>query len=289
MPSGGKLKLNLTGVSGSAVREAVDVELRHLTHGTTLRARVPAGKSAIISDLESQPNGVYRVTIDPPSYLPVAQFVAIKPSGITKLDCVFPADARKVKSVEWPAYEDLPAEARTALEASDTVLLFEGKVGIELYDAIDDVRRAGLLNIIAKMRNATFASGRSVLSYLVKLLELRGDRFFAVVPQELREETKNATADGLFTPVSSALHHPPPDFDHAGSFKTLDDYGNLQLTFFARGDEWRADIDIDDAGGLGHVFQVVRNTLTGRPTHPYDIHELLLHHQKVDPGYVLVV
>jgi hypothetical protein len=50
-----------------------------------------------------------------------------------------------------------------------------------------------------------------------------------------------------------------------------------------------ADIDIDDAAGLEHVFQVVRNALSGRPTHPYDIHEILLAYQEIDPGYNLVV
>jgi hypothetical protein len=46
-----------------------------------------------------------------------------------------------------------------------------------------------------------------------------------------------------------------------------------------------ADIDIENAAGLGDVFQVLRNSLTGRPTHPYDIHEILVFHQKIDPGY----
>ena len=52
----------------------------------------------------------------------------------------------------------------------------------------------------------------------------------------------------------------------------------VKLRLDLGGDECVADIDIDDAGGLGHL-QVRRNTLTGRPTHPYDIH------QKLDPGY----
>ncbi|HEX6176135.1 MAG TPA: hypothetical protein VF089_19165 [Candidatus Binatia bacterium] len=43
--------------------------------------------------------------------------------------------------------------------------------------------------------------------------------------------------------------------------------------------------DIDDAAGLEHVFQVVRNRLSGSPTHPYNIHEILVGHQKLDPGY----
>ena len=50
-----------------------------------------------------------------------------------------------------------------------------------------------------------------------------------------------------------------------------------------------ADIDIDDAAGLEHLFQVVRNAITGRPTHPFNIHEILVFHQKIDPGYRFVV
>jgi hypothetical protein len=51
------------------------------------------------------------------------------------------------------------------------------------------------------------------------------------------------------------------------------------------GDEFVADIDIDDAGGLLHIFQVLRNNITMSPTHPYNIHQILAKHQHLDPGY----
>jgi hypothetical protein len=38
-----------------------------------------------------------------------------------------------------------------------------------------------------------------------------------------------------------------------------------------------------------HVFQVLRNTLSGSPTHPYNIHQLLVHYQKLELGYDLLV
>ena len=56
-----------------------------------------------------------------------------------------------------------------------------------------------------------------------------------------------------------------------------------------RGNEWRADVDIDDAGGVEHVFQVLRNTVSGSPTHPYNIHQLLVHYQRLELGYDLLV
>jgi hypothetical protein len=198
-------------------------------------------------------------------------------------------DPDKVASLDVPAFDNLREDAKRTLMASDTVLGFEGKTGAALLGALDPIRQAGFLNIIAKTVETVFANGRSVASHLQKLLELRGDRFFVTVSHELREDTKNSVHEGLFEEVSGLLHHIPAGFTEAGSFKTRDRYGNLQLTFSVRGDEWRADVDIDDAGGFGHVFQVIRNALTGSPTHPYNIHQLLLQHQKLDPGYDLVL
>jgi hypothetical protein len=49
------------------------------------------------------------------------------------------------------------------------------------------------------------------------------------------------------------------------------------------------DADIDDAQGIEHVFQVIRPILTGKNTNPYDVHEILLGYQKIDPMYRLIV
>jgi hypothetical protein len=34
---------------------------------------------------------------------------------------------------------------------------------------------------------------------------------------------------------------------------------------------------------------VLRNSLSGKPTHPYNIHEILVGIQKLDPGYTFVL
>lgn len=169
------------------------------------------------------------------------------------------------------------------------MLNFAGIAGPDLYSTLDEIRAAGFLNIVAKCARTKFASRQSVLEFFGELREIRGDRFFVRVTQELREETKNSVAAGLFEPVSGSLHHPPAGFTAAGSFKTKDPVGNLQLTFFSNGVDWVADADIDDANGLAHVFQVLRNALTGRPTHPYDIHQILIATQEIDPGYKLIL
>jgi hypothetical protein len=277
----GQLVLELLDAHRAPLKENVDIIVRHRVLSHTVRVKnAKSSPSPRVRNLHRAPQGLYSVEIDPPSYRPVSHFINIAAGGETKMQVFFPIDPAKVTRAAFPKYSDLPGEVQGVLENSDSVLGFEAKTGKVLYDALDDVRRAGTL----------LSNSKTVLPYVQKLRELRGDRFFATVPKQLREDVKNSVSEGLFTPEPSGLHHPPEGFSQAGSFKSDDRYGNLQLTFFAHGDdEWVADIDIDDAKGLEHVFQVVRNGLTGRPTHPYDIHQILLLHQKVDPGYTLVV
>jgi hypothetical protein len=284
-----RLQLELRDVYGKFLGEKVDIILRHQVLSEVKKASPNISGKVEILGLHGAPQGLYRIEIDPPSYQYVSQFVNMKASGITSRSITFPIDPGKVTKVNFEPYTKLTADLRTLLENSDKVLSFEGKKGKDLYDILDDIRKAGLMNIAVKAANTPLSNGKTVLSYIQKVNEIRGDRFFCVVPKDLREETKNSVDEGLFRIVDGSLHHPPAGFSAAGSFKTPDHYGNLQLTFFMRGDDCVADIDIDDAAGLEHVFQVLRNKISGRPTHPYNIHEILVGHQHLHPGYTFQV
>lgn len=287
--STGKLKLELVDVHGKPLKENVDVSLRNLllTHKPFLK-NFDAKKT--IDGLSTAPKGSYQVDVTPPSYMPVSVIVNIKPSGVTTERIVFPVDPAKVVSVDFPKFSKVAADLRPILEVSRNLLGHEGKVGETLYNdiALDEVSCAGMLNIVAKTGTTLLTNGKSVLSMITEFRELRGDRLFAVVPKELREATKNSAIAGLLDPVPDQHHNIPGQFagfTHAGSFKTKESAGNLQMTFFMKGDDCVADIDIDDAGGIGHIFQVLRNFLLNRRTHPYDIHQILVFRQKIDPGY----
>ncbi len=289
MPDNAKLQLELRDVYGKFLGEKVDIILRHQVLSEVKKASPNVTGKVEITGLQGAPQGRYQMEIDPPSYQYISQFVNMKASGITSRSITFPIDPGKVVKVNFQAFAKLTEDLRILLDKSDKVLSFEGKKGKDLYDALDDIRKAGMLNIATKTNATALSNGRTVLSYIDQLNEIRGDRFFCDVPKELRSETKNSAAEGLFRKVSGSLHTPPPGFQPAESFKTSEKYGNLQLTFFSNGEKFKADIDIDDAGGLEHVFQVLRNKLSGKPTHPYNIHEVLVAHQHLDPGYTFVV
>jgi hypothetical protein len=142
---------------------------------------------------------------------------------------------------------------------------------------------------------------RHVWSFVDRLFGVRGDRIFVDVKPALIGLVQAAVASGQFRGVPGSLHDPPAGFDHAGSFKSGERYGNLQLTFFSRLPEglrqgvpaeqaplaFKVDADIDDAAGLGHAFQVLRNFVTKGTTHPYDIHQILVFRQETRPPYDL--
>ena len=282
----GKLKLELVDVHGHKLNEAVDIELKHQTLSERRMAKAqPSNKTIVVGDLIGAPNGMYRMLIDPPSYLPVAMFV--NAGDGTKRTITFPVDPDKIVDVRFPPYASLQF-AHKLLDASRKVLNFSGLTGEELYKKLDRERRAGLLNILAKSRRTPLPEGGAVLDRIQEIEELRGDRCFARVTRDLLGSVSTAVGSGLFREVSGALHR-REGWEAAGSYKTDDRYGNLQITFFTRGGECLADIDIDDAAGLEHLFQVARNHLHDRPTNPFSIRDILIRHQEIDPGYEILM
>ncbi len=285
----GSLRLRFFDVHGDRAKDNVNIFLGHtvLSHRWE-KLRFRATRTLTVKDLKATHGRSYRLMVYPNLYRPVSRFVQIREGRITPADIYLPAQPSRVVRILAPDYDELSPGLREVLKASNRVEGLEEKSGADLYGALDDTRKAGLLNIAAKMEATRFANDRTTLSYLHSLTRLRGDRFFADVEKELRDETINSISSGLFKNVSGTLHTPPPGYERSGSFKTFNHYGNLQLTFFVKPQtlEFRVDADIDDARGIEHVFQVVRNVFTGG-TDPYDIHQILLLHQKIDPGYRL--
>jgi hypothetical protein len=287
MPATGKLELSFVDVDGNNLQDTVDIRLQH--HTLNDQRRIDghdARRTIVIAELRTEPQGLYKLEVWPKSYRPVQRFVTVPASGSTKQTVVLPIDPDHARAV-FPTYDRLDERLKGVLGRSRQVQGHEGLNGEALFNAMSDEARAGLLNISRKSLVTPFEDGADLLPHIT-LLRISGDRCFVEVPASLADQVARLAEDNLFRPVDSGLHEPPAGFRRAGSFKTEDAFGNLQLTFFRMGDRCVADVDIDDAAGLGHVFQVVRNQLTGNPTHPYNIHEILMAHQHLDPGYRLL-
>jgi len=216
----------------------------------------------------------------------VQRFITIPASGVKREVVTLPIDPERARAV-FPTYDELDERVQGVLTRSREVRGHEGLTGPALYGALSELAKAGLLNIAKKSLATEFRNGADLLPH-VTLLDIVGDRCLVEVPRSLIAQMPELVDGDFFRPVNGSLHKAPSDFLPAGSYKTLDAFGNLQMTFFASGTRCCADVDIDDAAGLGHVFQVARNHLTGNPTHPFNIHQILMAHQHLDPGYRLL-
>lgn len=230
----------------------------------------------------------YIVRVFPVRHRPVSQFAIPSPAGPVVAQLYAPLDPQRVASVRFPAYADIAPELRAVLERS-TLEGVPGS-GAALYDALTDTQKAGLFNLFAKMFSFGFDDQRNVWTFVDRVYRVRADRIFLDVQPALRDLVKGSLATERFREVSGKLHTPPPGYVSAGSFKTGEPYGNLQLSFFssrAAPLTFKVDADIDDAAGLGHAFQVLRNFVTKGTTHPYDIHEILVFRQEATLPYDL--
>jgi len=278
---------------GNALRQPLDDQMdvsvvSARTDTTVATASNVSGQAAVRFErlTEAQP---YVIKVFPMRHRPVAQFAFPGPDdNPAQVHLYCPLHPERVRAATFPAYETVAPELRRVLACSH-VEGVNGQ-GEALYAALANLQKAGLFNLFGKMSSFGFDEQRTIWTFVDSLFRVRADRVFADVQPALRDLVKSAVATERFREVSGTLHTPPPGFGHAGSFKTAEQFGNLQLTFFVSVTAplaFRIDADIDDAAGLGHTFQVIRNWLTSGVTHPYDIHQILAFRQEVFLPYDL--
>jgi hypothetical protein len=275
---------------GEKPNEVVAVSAKHTILSNSVNVpKHDAAKRLAIGGLDSSNGGRYLVQVFPTRYRPEGLFMRILEDQKLAHTFTLVPEPNRVTSVIFPPFGDLGADLKSLLETS-SVEGDEDKSGEALYQGLGDLRRAGLLNLYAKMKATRFDDGRDAFSYVTSLTRVRGERFFADVRVDFRDAVKNSVHSKLFEEVPGVLHK-MDGFELDDSFKTGDPSGNLQLTFFRKADpiRFRVDADIDRSKGLEHVFDVISHTITNTDTHPYDVHAILLIDQKIDTGYRLVV
>ena len=253
----------------SAEREALEDKVRILVYrqrDRALEAEHTVDGTTILRVEGLSPSELYTVRVFPERYRPVAGFAR----GEQEIVLHTPVKPESVKRIS--VYR---------LGALERMIASPGE--------LEDEQLAGALNIWAKMEVTPLSEG-VVSDYVSRISRINQDRIWFTPSPWLRTALTLSPLTEFRT-APAALHgfrgYKPID-----SFKSDDICGNLQLTFLEsteRPGELLVDADIDEASGIRHLFQVLRNTITGRLTHPYDVHQVLTFHQKIDPGYRLIV
>lgn len=286
----GRLRLRLLDVYGDSLGGELGLAFKKRDKGKTKGLpRLDASKPIVITNLYAAPSGVYKLDIRPDSYYPSVEIVNVRQRETTTVEVVLPIKPDKVSRVSFPVYDALPEDLRRLFDASGHMTGFGGVRGKGVYNALDDACRANMLNIAAKLQADDFVPGNA-LTYFRELVELRDSHFFALVGRDFFEAAVNAAAAGDLREVSGALHRPPErlhKFEGAGSFKTHETYGSMQLTFFSDGENYLIDADLDDGMWLSHISQERPGIIGEETFHPYVLHEILVAEQQIDPGYRL--
>ena len=210
-------------------------------------------------------------------------FLSVPAGSPALVDETFFVEPGAVSPV-FPTYATLASQPRwSALFA----LLQRSQIDEQTYAGLSDCQKAGLLNLCAKMQSQEVNGGQKAFDFVERITEIKPARLFVIVRGGLLELVRSFYEG--FHPVPGALHEFPTGWtrvEPSGSFKTFDRSGNLQLTFAqnAQG-AFLADTDIDDHQGVEHAFDVLSHTFTGKDTNPYDIHQILVFFQGIDPGY----
>jgi hypothetical protein len=299
----GSLKLNVTDLHDGPIEGLIKIEFRPKENspgGENMQVEFPNDSETefIVEQLECRggPGTMYTVRVDARNFKLYAFFQLIlekrtNTASDSKLRlAVNPARVRDIAAPEFTSLSVaersfLDSAQMTAEEKDDRELL--DLTGPALYDKLGPLRKACLLNLLAKTKHGT--TGRC-FRFLQSLMVLRQDRCFCTVGPAMPEFLRKSD---FFKSAPNNRHEPLKDFVLEDSFKSRDAHANLQVTFqrHKSNGTLAADIDIDEASGIEHGFEVIRNRFKGR-TNPYLIRELMLLADPVektlDPRYRFV-
>lgn len=282
------LILNFFSASGAQVDDKVTISLKHFRLSDSRIARNKSTLNSLrIADLMATHTGIYLLDIEPRKHRAVRQNITLPMGQDFPMDVKLFIDSNKISAINFPSFRSQPADLQDKLNASQV----GGKGGEALYNSLKTNNRqlAGLLNICSKMRGTKTVDGSDVFSFIESFRGVDQDRFFANVSPGFQKAMEESERAGLFDLVDGSLHK-IAGFDLAKSYKSKDDFGNLQVTFFVQPGTGAVvvDADIDESSGLDHFFVVLDHGLTGGKTDPFLVNQLLLG-QGIDPGYEILV
>jgi hypothetical protein len=288
MPKG-NLVVHLSDMAGALAKGRVDIDLKRVSGspgagGENMEVSVtgPVGRLTITGiACQTGPGTMYEVRASTPHHRKYAFFQLIQEDrdNTASDDVEFWVKPGDVSDIQAPAMANLPSTVQTMLSQAAMIVDkpedrdLVGLSGNALYKALGPLRKACLLNIVTKAADAKTSD--NCLPSFGDLLIVRQDRLFARVASTLREQLRAAP---MFKSAPGALHEPPPGFSPPiECFKSKDPHANLQVTFMtelATGG-LAADIDIDEASGIEHGFEVIRNAVFKKRTNPFLIREFM--------------
>ena len=269
--SGLTLKLELTDILDHDLDDYTLIELADTRGSRRYRNEQRVKRAVTLSGIRQSPAALYRVRVAPQHYRPRQFFVSLKEGETASRRIAFPVEPGKVAGIQAPPHSRLaPALQRLLPET--------------VYASLAPLQKACLLNVAAKAAATILGGGARVPRSLDSDSQRparppanphqrgvgRGSRLVAAV----RKRRRGLARRPRRLPAHPELQDQRPARQSAAHLFPAPEAG----------EDYLVDADIDEAQGLEHLFEVMRNAVRG-PTNPYDVREILIAGQRIDPGY----
>jgi hypothetical protein len=235
------------------------------------------GQPLELTGVPAFPTANWNVELFSEKYRFKAVFISVPSSGTADIKEVFFVNPSNVTPV-------LPTEAYIQTQPIWNALRTVLNQSPIAYGALSDKEKAELLNLLAKMQHS---SANNAFSPVINIFKVKAARIYAEVRPELWEMVRSMPQRFHEEPDNGSMHQFEDGWTRLSdqaSFKTPDPMGNLQLTFASRSvNRMAVDADLDDHQGLKHAFDLIKHEFSGN-TNPYDIHQVLVKFQNIDPG-----
>jgi hypothetical protein len=288
-PEHGILRLSIVDANGETIDTPATLVLRSEETGRIQEFRdVPVSHRVIIRGLSDRVDNRYLLDIRLPHRRTVRWVLTAAPwksDAVTRIHV--PVNPEQVQTATFPSFDALPEHVRRLCE--------RGRNGARraraFYRALPAPERGNLLNCCARAASLALDEDLTLLhlfdSAAARLIDLRPDRLRIAIDAAAGARIAQSFNSGALMPVSASLHAPPPVYDVVGSAKTPDPMLALQITLFKGAADYLVELDFDEMQGLGCIFRVVNEERLLNFGHPYNVHQLLVRHNDIDPGYTL--
>lgn len=285
--------VNLKDVYGQSITDEVELtfynqQIHSLSQQYTVKFK---GRPEVIPGVPAFPTGLAEVFVKPTKYRYKSIYINVAGGEQNLINEDFFVDPAKAKPTQMD-FSDLPNKSYGSRLLE--ILLSSG-IDQSEWNNLDKRIRATILNLSAKLSRALTKDKQPLITQVNNIDKTwldknHRERIFADAQKDLL--TKLLKFPQAFEVVSGVLHHFPGTWKPANgdnSVKSRDAAGNVQLTFATdAAGNYLADIDLDDHRGIEHAADVLKHKMTGKDTDPYDIHEILLYFQQLDPEYRLI-
>jgi hypothetical protein len=285
--------VNLKDVFGQVITDEVEItfynqKVQSLNQRFTVKFK---GTTVVLPGVPAFPTGLAEVFIKPKKYRYKSIFINVIGGENNSINEDLFVDPDKARPTLMD-FDDLNAK----LYGAGLLKILE-KSGIKkaAWNDLDKRNRATVLNLSAKMFHDRLKNGDPLLGSVETIVQKMLDknhreRIFATVNDKLLATLRKFPEQ--YRSVSGSLHNFFDDWTRVSqqnSFKSRNNAGNIQFTFATNpAGAFLADIDLDDHTGIQHAADVLRHKITGANTNPYDLHQILIYFQGIDPGYRLL-